>query len=763
MNNALSLLIKSLVSGCLLVAGTVPLIAQDDPFNTDPFGGQQSTPPPQEVAPPQAGADVTIPVIDQDTKDPTLQAILSSNPQTPVELARAINLLLTIDRDDAAKTFLQQLAAMNLTDEQSYNLFKEVGSDVIFLITNRRGLEPEGAAFGKAVLDAADRFATAGERITRLTNTAIRDEDKFKRSQALTDLRILGDSGAAMLIEKLVDPEYEQYWPRIRQAVGLFGEFAEGPLLAGLESNSLKLRVESLHLIGNLKSTDAIDSLILPMLSSTSTDLQREVARRSINRLLGRVPDYTECASRLYRSSYNYLMDNVIIGSDAQQRIKWWRWDADSRAFVSSQMTAKTVARIRGFQRANALVELNPGNQDYRRLYWVARLETAKLTAGIGLPLPMLMLEQFTRTMNYQLAPEVLNMALELNRIPAAIAACELMGAFGRQEFLESRSGTSSALTRALSFGSVRLKNAACEAIFKIDPYESFMGSSDYLSSLIYLSRSSGFRTALVGHQNLETAQSIAALTGRSGYQATATTTSQQLFDLAKDDPDLQLLVISDKLTKPGFSELVQAIRSSSQTQQIPILLMVEPESTARAERLADRYDNILVSPMVLSDVVIARQINNLREAQDYQDASQSERVDFSVAALEYLAHYAASPQRYSFLDIAGHQDRLIGGLSSMAKAANTCKVLGQLGTADAQASLLATANNQTLPLSLRNVAAESFDTAVQRRGLMLSRQQILNQYDLYNASETQPLDSQQIMGSLLDSIEKPSNDDANE
>ena len=313
MNNALSLLIKSLVSGCLLVAGTVPLIAQDDPFNTDPFGGQQSTPPPQEVAPPQAGADVTIPVIDQDTKDPTLQAILSSNPQTPVELARAINLLLTIDRDDAAKTFLQQLAAMNLTDEQSYNLFKEVGSDVIFLITNRRGLEPEGAAFGKAVLDAADRFATAGERITRLTNTAIRDEDKFKRSQALTDLRILGDSGAAMLIEKLVDPEYEQYWPRIRQAVGLFGEFAEGPLLAGLESNSLKLRVESLHLIGNLKSTDAIDSLILPMLSSTSTDLQREVARRSINRLLGRVPDYTECASRLYRSSYNYLMDNVII------------------------------------------------------------------------------------------------------------------------------------------------------------------------------------------------------------------------------------------------------------------------------------------------------------------------------------------------------------------------------------------------------------------------------------------------------------------
>ena len=307
--------------------------------------------------------------------------------------------------------------------------------------------------------------------------------------------------------------------------------------------------------------------------------------------------------------------------------------------------------------------------------------------------------------------------------------------------------------------GSLGLTAAAADAIFRIDPEQSFSGSSDYLASLVYMSRSGGGKTAIVGHVDLEVAQSVAALTSRRGYMARPATTSRGLFEQAKNDPDLELLVITDKLSRPGFSELVQAIRSNSRTRHIPILLMVDPDNVNRANRLADRYKNIQVSPAVASELVIARQIDNLVKGIDYEDATQVERGDNAVMALDQLGHFASQSDRYPFFDVVGYQDKLVGGLASPSRAASTCRVLGELGTADAQVRLLETASNMQLPVALRRIAVESFAVAVQKRGLMLSRQQILDQYARYNASADEPAESQQILASVLDVLESRSGD----
>ncbi len=727
----------------------------ENPFNTaSPFDEPAAEP---EVAPAPAPARqpgegepaLTAPL------DNTTRIIVNSNPRTPEEIVRVIGLLLNLDRDDLARPFLDQVAAMELSNEQLFQLYRDAGPDELFRIGVRPGLQPGGRELGRRVVDGAEAWANDEQRIATLV-TQVTNDDLYERSQALDNLKLLGDIGAAALVETLVKEEFKPHWSRIREAIARFGSDAEGPLLAAWRSNSLKLQVEALYLLRNVATPDSLETLMAPLLSSASTSLQREVAKRSLEQLSGgAAPARKDIESRLYRSAREYLMDEVVLDRDANDLVKWWRWDPKSRRMVPSWLTSRTVARIRGFRRAKDLIELDPTRDDYQRLYWLARMESAKLTAGMQEPMPEVVVNTLAGTMEPQLALQILDDALQMERVPAAIAACEVLGKLADKSFVDSQNGAASPLVRALDFGSVRLLQAATDAIHKIDPDKPFAGSSNYLDSLVFLSRSTGVPTALVGHVNPERARTLAALVGRSGFYASGVSTSRELFERAGQDPDLQLLVITDKLNRPNFSELVQAFRASSRTRRVPILLLVEPHNLGRAERLAARFANVLASPMITDDLVIARQIDNLRKSAAYTDATQAERNRNAVQALSYLGQYARQADRYPFFDLTGHQDLLMRSLGTPAAAAETCRLLGEIGTPAAQLRLVNTASNIQMPASLRRVAAEAFAHAVRTHGLLLKTDDIQIQYDRYNASADEPPETQQILGYLLDAIEK--------
>ncbi|MGI9517124.1 MAG: HEAT repeat domain-containing protein [Pirellulaceae bacterium] len=748
----------------LLLSGTT--LAQNNPFE-DPSQDQSpfntASPfddPAPEVAPapapdPAAGADTG----DEEAGliaplDNTTAGIVNSSPQTPEAIVRVIGMLMNLDRDDLARPFVDQVSAMELSNEQLLQLYRDAGPDAIFRIGVRPGIQPAGAALARRIVDGAEAWANDAQRIGELVRQVTND-DIYERTRALEDLKLIGDIGAAALIEALVDPQFEANWPRIRQAVSRFGDSAEGPLLAAWRSNSLKLQVEALYLLRNVRTPDSIETLMAPLLSSASTSLQRQVASDSLQIISGRVPDQQEIESRLLRSAREYLMDQVVLNRDANDLVKWWRWDPDSRTMVPSWLTSRTVARIRGFRRAKDLIELNPGREEYQRLYWLARMESAKLTSGLQQPMPDVVVNSFAGTMEPEMALAVLDDALRMGRVPAAIAATEVLGVMGEKWFLDSQGGTPSPLIRALDFGSIRLLQSATRAIHQIDPDRAFAGSSKYLDTLVFLSRSTGVPTALVGHVNPEQARTLAALVGRSGFFASGVSTSREMFDRASQDPDLQLLVITDKLNRANFSELVQAFRASARTRRVPILLMVDPHNLARAERLAERFPNVLVSPIITDGVLIARQIENLRQGTTYRDATQGERNSYAVDALQYLGEYARQADKYPYFDLTAHQDQLMRALGSPAAAADTLRLLGEIGTPQAQSRLVNTASNIQLPAPLRKIAAESFAHAVRTHGLMLRNDDIQTQYDRYNSSGSQPPETQQILGYLLDAIEK--------
>ena len=130
--------------------------------------------------------------------------------------------------------------------------------------------------------------------------------------------------------------------------------------------------------------------------------------------------------------------------------------------------------------------------------------------------------------------------------------------------------------------------------------------------------------------------------------------------------------------------------------------------------------------------------------------------MQHAIAALEHLANLAEHPGKYSFYDLLRQQEEIEHGLKSSVVASKTVRVLGLFGSPSAQRILVNYASQSTRALTERQAAAAAFDVAVQRRGLLLARDEILRQYDRYNQGAVLDRDTQQVLGSLLDSIEAP-------
>ena len=356
------------------------------------------------------------------------------------------------------------------------------------------------------------------------------------------------------------------------------------------------------------------------------------------------------------------------------------------------------------------------------------------------------------------MALDVLADALESRRTPAALAACEILQRVGHQGTLATGTSTSpSPLVKALDYGSPRLTHAAAQAISRIDSLESFPGSSRYIAALARLARSSGQRKALVGHVSPEVGRSIGTSLSQSGFTPIIVTRSREIFERAMADPDIELLVITDVVDQPDFAELLQSIRSSGPARQIPVALLVAPENQDRAMRIADRLPMVTVSPLVVDPSLIARQVDNTMPRNAGQRSSAEERGVFAQAAMEQLVRLAGNTERYPFYDIVNQEQIASYAIGTPGLTGDACRLLSYIGTPSAQRNLLAVANNNQLPGELRQVAAESFASAVESRGLLLKRDQIQAQYDLYNASADLPPETLQILGSILDTMEKRS------
>ena len=731
--------------------GAVLCCAQDDPFATPSDSTTDASNAAREAF---SGAFPELPADLPDDVRLIVEATRKMNPSTPVELARAIRSMLDLRQVDEARFYLNRLAGMGLEDEQQFQLYEQLGTEFFFDLHARDELAPEGAALAKQVLAAAHRVATDPKRMDRLVRGLSHENIGF-RSNAFQRLKQLGPASTAAILAVFADETRSSEFPFLRTALRSLGADATGPLVGALRSGPAAVRVESLRALGDVPTPLARQVLYRWALAPEIPESARRLAAESLKKHVPTVPDKVAAVAYLTSCVRDYLTGRVGLSHEPVDQVAVWFWDAESGQLKSRRIPQADAARVYAAGLAGDLYAIDPQGPDSRRLWVVTQLEAAgRLAAGRTPVSP----EQVRRQIP-ELTPEEVNRALQMaidwDLVPAGVAAANVLAEIGSDELFMETGGRPCPLVRALLTGDRHLQFAAFDAITRIDPRQPYRGSSYTMAMGVYLARSQGTPHGLVGHRRLPLARTFASIMSRVNVEGISVTSGRELFEQARWDPDVEMVFITDGLSTPYFHELVFQLRNDWRTRRLPIAVLVrEPGQKRRAERVFGRDDRVLVLPLVLDESLIAGQVRRLRALQTPWPVTAEQRYRIGRLAARWLHTVLANRDAYGFYDPFAFETEIVEGLANRPFDLQAARLLGRLASAAAQRTLISVVATEGETVEHRMAAAKAFRQAVERNGVLLTSREIQLQYDRYNASESLPPSSQQILGHVLDTLE---------
>jgi ParB-like chromosome segregation protein Spo0J len=172
----------------------------------------------------------------------------------------------------------------------------------------------------------------------------------------------------------------------------------------------------------------------------------------------------------------------------------------------------------------------------------------------------------------------------------------------------------------------------------------------------------------------------------------------------------------------------------------------------AAAQRLADEHDRVLAFARPHSEEKVVAMSERLVALAGHNSVSPDARAAQSKQAIVWLGQLLADGPK--FYDLRRQTDVIEAAALRPQAASESIAALAVLGTPAGQRALADLASLQTTSIATRREAAQAFDRNAQQHGLLLTSDEILRQYDRYNASATADAESQQVLGTVLDAIE---------
>ena len=211
-------------------------------------------------------------------------------------------------------------------------------------------------------------------------------------------------------------------------------------------------------------------------------------------------------------------------------------------------------------------------------------------------------------------------------------------------------------------------------------------------------------------------------------------------------------------MDSPNANETIQMFRKDPLTAQLPIGLMARQENLRHAEAMAE-LDPLLVAFPRPHDVrSMSFQVARIGTWPVRHASATMLAWIRRTARCSTWCDCPRRRQEHAFYDLFRVQQAAQSALGTPSPCASkAARVLGLLGSPESQRALVTLASQHGRPLAERQAAAEAFAQAVQRRGLLLTRDEILLQYDRYNRSAALDPGTQQVLGTILEAIEKPS------
>ena len=678
-------------------------------------------------------------------------SIQERNPQTALQIAQAAEMLVNVELYDDAKVMLSQLQALNLNGAQLLELSTQIGSDFFQGIYLKPELQPIGRTVGEFVLRGAQQGLQSPERYDSLLRS-LNSDDISARNKALRQLRTIGEPAIANILNAFTQDNRVDEFPGLRSALQALSTELPAPIIAAAMANDPQVKLEAIRALAKVNSKEALSVLYLAIVASQQNELIRTTALEILTKRAGLQLDFSQIEAWFHRETVNSLQnkrDPVLV----RQPSNTWIWDNKLQKVVSQPSNVATDRCRRASHFARGLYESNPQVSANRHLYLLTQLELAKRIAG-----PSTAIDSSEQIKKLHLSTaetnELLHLAIKRKLFPAATACCEILKSMGDVSVLTQLSGNYPPLTHAILSGERSVQFAALDAIRVLDPQQAFPGSSHAVTLAVYLASGSGQPAALVGHHRLDIAQNYAASIASSGLRGESAMTGKQLFEIATTNSDVEIILISDTITSPGYYSLIQQLRSDWRTSQTPIAFLYSDARRSQRAALQLERNNVTVLPFTSTADLIATSVDRMVNQVSTFRQDRAERNRQARVAVQWLAKVAKNRSAYSFFDLGRHQARIQQLIYQPGFSTPVTEILANIATPQAQRQLLDFASENGLPIQQRQIAVEAFQDAVKRAGILLTTDEIMLQYNRYNASETQPKETQQLLGSVLDIIE---------
>jgi CheY-like chemotaxis protein len=613
-------------------------------------------------------------------------------------------------------------------------------------------LQPEGRQLSDAVLQAYAEQARDPQRLAELIER-LKSSSADTRHRAMAELRRAGPVAVAALVGVLADPNRAEEHATVRTALVTLGSESAQPLTAVLNSDDDALRIQIIDVLRRLRHQEAAPYLVLPAFGPASSPELKSAAQAALADLTGRAHDLQTAASLLYARARTAYEASAVVDPEGVQQREVWRWDAENATPVA-EMIPVTAAELRvATTLSQDLYKLMSDSDRARRLYLSALLESAAIEAGLDQPLPTG--EATPHAIASAAGPaaieQVLAETMRENHLAAATSAAAILGEIGTTELLLNRAPRTSVLVEAAYHPDRRLRFAAVNAIDQLAPPQPYPGASQVLAALGYFAGTGGTSKAMVVDSRVQEAGRLAGLLATLGYDAEFHTDGRAARERLASLPDFEVVLVDLHLIRTNVDEWLQQLRRDHRTARLPVGVLTPLEDQILAQRIieGDPLAAIFVRPQDAAGMEF--QINRLL-ASNPRAVTLAERQQQAVRSLEWLTKLAAEQQWfYSLRSVAPEVERalFVPGLTSIA-----APLVADLGTASGQRALVTLASRSTLPLEARQAAAAGFARGVARYGILLTNAEILAQYDRYNQSESEPAESQQVLSSILDTLE---------
>lgn len=702
----------------------------------------------QVPVPPQ---ESTVNLEEAALRSPAVAAILDSPHEEPADALDAVLTLINLREFEVANELFKTVTGAGLNPAEQAAFVKQFGT-AKFLQLAREGRAHgiAGAAqFADQALAAAAEEAAKPENLTRLIND-LKSDDPATRQAARSDLAATGLPAAQACLEALATATDKTERSHLLAAIVEISPVVDPLLIASIADGRGHFRRDVAELAGHLHQLEAVPWLATIAAGADADPDTVATAQATLAKMSLSLPNYDD-AIAVVRRELERIDAGIPTDSFPNELGLWWMFDPATNKFTSVELiSCERRSLIHARTAANFLV-LPTATEADRQLAIISAIEAAHI---LGKP-PTPEIANLAKSLTTDNLNAALNEALKTNRVNAAIACAKLLGERADLAALSSLDGNSTPLAQAVAHGNRELKFAALEAIMKINPPTSYPGASYVPETLWLLAQGAGTPQAVIGAPVMAHANDWAGNLRGLGFEAIPTTTGIEIIEQATAAPRVAYVLVDSDIGRPLVRETIYQLRAQPRLARVPIAILMSNEDLLLGEQLAATDSRILAVSRPRSADAMKSIVDRLGELSD-PELSADEKNRQAVQAVEWLGQLFGSGAPYD--ELLRDAPILEQAIYNPTLSQTALLALAHVGTAGSQRNLVDFASLESQPLELRKIAVESFAKNREQFGVLLSAAEIALQYDRYNASETASAETQQVLGAVLDILEKKSN-----